>query len=397
MIKGRDIIVHGLQSLDSVIGSNCVDIAQFFSKDNRVLYVNYPIDRLTLMRHGSNPLIRKRKDILSGKQPDLVKVNDNLWNLNPKTTLESISKITYRPIFSYLNKINNKRYTKQVQKAINELSFKDYIIFNDSDFYRALFFKEFLNPALSVYYTRDNMRETDFFKKNGAFYEDQLMEKSDLIVSNSMYLNDIAKKNNPNAIYVGQGCDVSLYNKELVTEIPEDIKSIISPVIGYIGALKSARLSIEVLEHIATSKPEWNVVLVGPEDEDFEKSNLHNIKNVHFLGSKNEKELPKYLDAFDVALNPQAINELTIGNYPRKIDEYLAMGKPVVATLTETMKAFADYTYLAKNKEEYIELIEKALKEDSEELSKSRITYARTHTWENNVAAIYKAINNTFN
>lgn len=395
MIKGRDIIVHGLQSLDSVIGSNCVDIAHLFSKDNRVLYVNYPIDRLTLMRHGSNPLIKKRKDILAGNQPDLVKINDNLWNLNPKTTLESISKITYRPVFSYLNKINNKRYAKQVQKAINELGFKDYIIFNDSDFYRALYFKELLKPALSVYYTRDNMRETDFFKKNGAFYEDQLMEKSDLIVSNSMYLNDIAKKNNPNAIYVGQGCDVSLYNKELITEIPEDIKSIVSPVIGYIGALKSSRLSIEVLEHIASSNPEWNVVLVGPEDDAFKKSNLHNIKNVHFLGSKNEKELPMYLSAFDVALNPQALNELTIGNYPRKIDEYLAMGKPVVATLTETMKAFADYTYLAKNKEEYVELINKALKEDSKELSKSRITYARTHTWENNVAAIYIAIYNS--
>ena len=193
MIKGRDIIVHGLQSLDSTIGSNCVDIAQIFSKDNRVLYVNYPIDRLTLMRHGSNPLIKKRKDILGGKQPDLVKINDSLWNLNPKTKLESISKLTYRPLFSHLNKINNKRYAKQVQKAINELGFNDYIIFNDSDFYRAFFFKELLKPSLSVYYTRDNMRETAFFKKNGAYFEDQLMKKTDLIVSNSMYLNDIAK------------------------------------------------------------------------------------------------------------------------------------------------------------------------------------------------------------
>ena len=392
MIKGRDIIVHGLQSLDSTIGSNCIDIAQIFSKDNRVLYVNYPIDRLTLMRHGSNPLIKKRKDILEGKQPDLVKVNNNLWNLNPKTKLESISKLTYRPLFSFFNKINNKRYAKQVQKAINELKFKDYIIFNDSDFFRAFYFKELLEPSLSVYYTRDNMRETDFFKKNGAYYEDQLMEKTDLVVSNSMYLNDIAKNNNPNAVYVGQGCDVSLYNKELITEIPEDIKSIPSPVIGYIGALKSSRLSIEVLEHIALSKPEWSVVLVGPEDNIFVKSELHNVKNVHFLGSKKESELPKYLDAFDIALNPQALNELTIGNYPRKIDEYLAMGKPVVATLTETMKAFADYTYLANNKEEYVELITKAFEEDSQELSKSRIAFAHTHTWDNNVKAIYKAI-----
>lgn len=395
MMKGRDIIVHGLQSLDSTIGSNCVDLAHIFAKENRVLYVNYPIDRITLLRQKSNPLVKKRKEVLDGKQPDLVKVNDNLWNLNPKTILESISKIKFRPLFSYLNKINNNRYAKQVQKAIDELDFKNYIIFNDSDFYRTFYFKELLKPALSVYYTRDNMRETIFFKKNGAYFEDRLMKKSDLIVSNSMYLNDIAKKNNQNSVYVGQGCDVSLYNKELITEIPEDIKSISSPVIGYIGALKSSRLSIGILEHIALSTPKWNVVLVGPEDEAFAKSNLHNIKNVLFLGSKKEKELPKYLDAFDVALNPQALNELTIGNYPRKIDEYLAMGKPIVATLTKTMEVFAEHTYLAKNKEEYIKLIAKALEEDSEELSKSRIKFARTHTWENNVKAIYEAMEKT--
>ncbi len=396
-MKGRDIIVHGLQSLDSIIGSNCINIAEVFAKDNRVLYVNYPIDRLTSYRAGSNPLIKKRREVLAGKQPDLVKVNNNMWNLNPRTVLESISKVHYRPLFSYLNKINNKRYAKQINKAIKELGFKDYIIFNDSDFYRGLHFKELLKPSLTIYYTRDNMRETIFFKKNGAYYEDQLMKKSDLIVSNSMYLNDIAKKNNSNAVYVGQGCDVSLYNKELITEVPEDIANIKSPIIGYIGALKSSRLSIEILEHIALSEPGWNVVLVGPEDEVFEKSNLHNIKNVHFLGSKNEKELPKYLSAFDVALNPQVLNELTIGNYPRKIDEYLAMGKPVVATLTETMKAFKDFTYLARNKEGYVELISLALAEDNEEKSLSRIAYARTHTWENNVKAIYDAIDGTNN
>ena len=343
----------------------------------------------------ANPLIKIRKEVLAGKQPDLVKVNDNMWYLNPQTKLESISSINFRPIFSYLNKINNKRYSKQILKAINKLGFSNYIMFNDGDFYRAFYFKESLKPSLMIYYTRDNLREVPFFKKHGAYFEDRLIKKSDLVVSNSMYLNDIAKVNNPNSVYVGQGCDVTLFNRDLITIVPEDIKTIPSPVIGYIGALKSSRLDIAVIEHIALSNPKWNVVLVGPEDEAFANSNLHNIKNVHFLGSKKEIELPKYLNAFNVALNPQALNELTIGNYPRKIDEYLAMGKPVVATLTKTMEVFADYTYLAKNKEEYVELITKALEEDSEELAKSRITFARTHTWENNVNAIYQAISNT--
>ena len=124
-------------------------------------------------------------------------------------------------------------------------------------------------------------------------------------------------------------------------------------------------------------------------------SYLHNIANIHFLGSKKEEQLPSYLAKFDVALNPQALNELTIGNYPRKIDEYLAMGKPTVATKTRAMEVFKDHTYLAENKEEYVQLISLALKENSTEKETQRSKFARNHTWENNVEEIYNAIENT--
>jgi len=392
MIKNRDIIVHGLQSLDSPIGSNCVNIAYEFSKQNRVLYVNYPMDRLTLVRRRKDPLIKKRKAVLSGNVNSLEKIQDNLWNLNPRTILESISQIKSRKIFNFLNKKNSKRYSAQVNKAIEELGFKDYIIFNDSDFYRAFWFDKYLNPKTTVYYTRDNMRETIFFKSHGVVFEDALMKKSDLVVANSVYLQQIAKKMNPNSFYVGQGCDVSLFDRDLITELPSDINEISKSIIGYIGALKSSRLDIEVLVHIAKTKPEWNVVLVGPEDDQFMKSELHQLPNVHFLGSKPMEQLPSYLMAFDVALNPQALNPLTIGNYPRKIDEYLAMGKPIVATQTETMKVFKDYTYLAKTKEEYVSLIEKALQENNEQLEIERIRFAKEHSWENNVKNIYEVI-----
>ena len=389
---GRDIIVHGLQSLDSPIGSNCVNIAYELSKQNRVLYVNFPMDRLTLLRSRHDPLVKKRKRVLSGKTNALEKIQNNLWNLNPDTVLESISQIKSRKLFKFLNNINSKRYANQVNKTIEELGFTDYIIFNDSDFYRAFLFKELLSPKTTVYYTRDNMRATVFFKSHGKFYEDALMKKSDLVVANSVYLQKIAQKMNPQSFYVGQGCDVSLFDKDLIKEIPSDIKSIKKPIIGYIGALKSSRLDIEVLVHIAVNKPDWNIVLVGPEDDKFKNSQLHQLLNVHFLGSKPMDQLPTYLMAFDVALNPQALNPLTIGNYPRKIDEYLAMGKPVVATETETMQVFRDYTYLSKNKEEYILNIENALKENCEKLENERIDFAREHTWENNVKEIYDAI-----
>jgi teichuronic acid biosynthesis glycosyltransferase TuaH len=152
------------------------------------------------------------------------------------------------------------------------------------------------------------------------------------------------------------------------------------------------RLDIELLEFMANQRKDWSIVLVGPEDDDFKKSALHNLTNVYFLGSKDGSELPAYVKGFDVAMNPQLVNDATIGNYPRKIDEYLAMGKPTLATITKAMDMFKDHVYLGSTKEDYIMLTEKALSENSRELVQKRIEFAKSHTWENNVLAIYNAI-----
>ena len=154
--------------------------------------------------------------------------------------------------------------------------------------------------------------------------------------------------------------------------------------------MNSHRLDIAALEYISVSKPEWNIVLVGPEDEKFRNSNLHAMDNVHFLGSKKENHLPAYLSGFDVAINPQSVNELTAVNYPRKIDEYLAMGKPVVATLTDTMGYFKDYVSLVKSYEDWVNAIQKELETDSTEKQESRRMFASDHTWENNVKRIFE-------
>jgi glycosyltransferase involved in cell wall biosynthesis len=132
--------------------------------------------------------------------------------------------------------------------------------------------------------------------------------------------------------------------------------------------------------------------LVGPEDDVFKSSSLHQLSNVHFLGSRDSSVLPDYIKGFDICMNPQIVNDATFGNYPRKIDEYLAMGKPTIATATEAMEYFKDYTYLGKTHQDYIALIELALAENSDEKQKERRTFALSHTWENNVLEIYKAI-----
>ncbi|MEX8546006.1 MAG: glycosyltransferase [Mucilaginibacter sp.] len=174
-------------------------------------------------------------------------------------------------------------------------------------------------------------------------------------------------------------------------QLPE-LTNIAKPIIGYVGALSSTRLDIGLLAFIAIANPDWSIVLIGPEDNGFLESRLHQIKNIIFLGLKEASVLPDYINNIDVCINPQAVNEITIGNYPRKIDEYLALGKPVVAIETEGMLMFKDYTYLAETKEQFVKLVELALAEDSVEKQQARIEFAFSHSWENSVEKIYKEI-----
>ena len=395
MIKNRDIVVVGLAALDSRIGSNVINLAHEFAKNNRVLYVNYPIDRFTMWRDKNDSVVQNRVQRMKSDEPNLVKLEDNFWTLYPATVLESISQLPANWLFDILNKINNKRLAKEVNKAIKRLVFTDIIVFNDTDMFRSFYLKENIGAKTYVYYTRDNMIAVDFWKTQGIRIEAALMAKSDLVVANSTYLAELAQRFNPNSFYVGQGCDVSIFDKKLIDKPPVDMEPILAlkkPIVGYIGVLFNLRLDIEVLEFLAISRPDYSFVFVGPEDEAFSASELHQQSNVFFLGSKQMDELPAYLNYFDVALNPQKLNEVTIGNYPRKIDEYLAMGKPTVATKTEAMSVFAEYTYLAVTKEDYLALVDLALKENSPEKEKAREKFARGHTWEANVNEIYKRI-----
>ncbi|RZJ81521.1 MAG: glycosyltransferase family 1 protein [Flavobacterium sp.] len=392
IIQHRDIVVVGQQPWDTPIGSNCKDLALEFSKHNRVLYINAPLDRRTKFQQKETEPVKKRQRVIDGQEDGLQEIAPNIWTYYPDVVLESINFIKWTPLFRFFNKLNNKKFAKSIQSAIERLNFKDFILFNDSDMFRSYHLKRLLKPDLSIYYSRDNMIATPYWGHHGKHLEPELIRNSDLAVANSVYLANYCRNYNPNSFYVGQGCDLKAFKNDDSVQIPSDLANISKPILGYVGALLAIRLDEEILIHLAEQKPAWSIVLVGPEDDVFKASKLHQLKNVHFLGPKRPETLAAYIKGFDICLNPQALNPLTIGNYPRKIDEYLAMGKPTLATKTEAMSVFANYVYLAESKEEYVTLAEKALAEQSDELAAKRTAFAQTHTWEKNVGEIYKAI-----
>lgn len=391
-MHGKDIVVVGLQPWDIGIGSNCKNIAIEFALNNRVLYVNPPLDRLTNIRDRKTAKVQKRRRIRAGKEPALVAVKENLWTYYPRKLVESVNGLPDGKLFDHFNRINSKRFVKEIMAVTAQLGFRDVVLFNDNSIYLGYYLKELLKPSFSIYYIRDFLIKNPYWKKHAVRLEPELIRSADLVVTNSELYASYAAGFNRHAYMVGQGCDISAFSDPGIAPAKE-LESIPGPIIGYTGYLSSRRLDIELLLYLSQAKPSMSFVLVGPEDETFKRSALHGKPNVFFLGHKDADQMPSFIKGFDVAINPQSVNEATEGNYPRKVDEYLAMGKAVVARATNAMNYFRDVTYLADSFEAYAEMIEKALKDNSRELIRRREEVAQSHSWTNNVGNIYHCIN----
>ncbi len=285
-IKGKDILIIGLQPWYYNIGSNCKDIATRLSKHNRVLYVNKPLNRKTWHSKEKDEGVQLHYDIIKNNRSKVQSISKNIWQLFPESIIESINWLPLTSAFKKINYLNNRRLAKDIKAALDYLEFEDFILFNDNDIYNGYYLKELLSPSLYIYYCRDYLRGYSYWKKHCDVLEPQLIQKSDAVVANSEFYTFYCKQHNSSSYYIGQGCNIQLFNGDKNYATPVDMEDIPYPVIGYAGALDADRLDINIIASIAETYSNFNIVLVGPELKNFENTVLHNMHNVHFFGKK---------------------------------------------------------------------------------------------------------------
>lgn len=107
-----------------------------------------------------------------------------------------------------------------------------------------------------------------------------------------------------------------------------------SPHIGYVGTLHAHRLDIDLVLQLADACP-GTIHLVGPnslEEPDRDRLAAHPRVSVH--GPVDAADVPGWMRAMDVLISPHVVNEFTLSLDAIKSREYLAAGRPVVATPT---------------------------------------------------------------
>ena len=101
------------------------------------------------------------------------------------------------------------------------------------------------------------------------------------------------------------------------------------------------------------------------------------------LGRKAYADLPRYAKAFDVALMPFRVNELTLAANPLKVREYLAAGLPVVSTaIPDVVRNFAPFVDVAASHGEFLALAARSCERvDAARIARG-IDLAAANTWE---------------
>lgn len=161
--------------------------------------------------------------------------------------------------------------------------------------------------------------------------EDQLFQLADVVFTGGQALFEEKQQRHGNIHAFPSSVDVSHFGRARQAQLdPHDQSHIPGPRLGFFGVIDE-RMDLELLRGIATTRPDWQLVILGPVVK-IDEEDLPRASNIHYLGSKSYKELPSYIAGWDVALLPFALNESTKFISPTKTPEYLAAGRPVVST-----------------------------------------------------------------
>lgn len=231
--------------------------------------------------------------------------------------------------------------------------------------------------------------------------EDALIKKADIIFAQGRHLEEKCRRFNRNVHIFPFGVNINVFNKDKELSSGNnyaDIKNIKKPIIGYIGGIHR-HIDFALLAYIAKRNPDSSVVLIGPVQTDI--SALKDIRNIIFLGKKDFHLLPGYIREFAVCIIPYLKSGYTNTVYPTKLNEYHALGKPVVSTDIPEITAFnqenGNLVFIAGTKEEFVKKIKAAMGEKDSALTSERIRSAKGHSWDVRIEEMSNLIEDAIN
>jgi len=346
MIEGHDIICFSNDWDSDPLSKK--HIMQRLAKKNRVLWVNSIGNRKpTASVHDVKRIVKKLRDFSRGSR----QVDESIHVYSPIAI-----PFHGNPIARW---INRKALRWTLKRVCRKLGFNNPVTWTFEPASAEV--AGSLGERTLIYHCVDEFSEfTGTDKTALRELERRLMNKSHCVFVSSDRLLNNKRRYNANTFLVTHGVDVEHFRKacDPRTTIPGDIETLKRPIIGFFGLIADW-VDLDLVRFVANSRPDWNIVLIGKSVGD--TSPLDGASNIHVLGPKPYELLPNYAKAFDAAILPFAVNELTLAANPLKLREYLAAGLPVVATAIPEAERLQGVLRIGRNKLDFLEQLQSIL------------------------------------
>jgi glycosyltransferase involved in cell wall biosynthesis len=379
MLAGRDIVILGSAAWETVGPLNCHHIARRLAERNRVLFVESPGLRSLSLRHG----------------PDLAKLSDRLFGLvqgvlgGPRR-VEAGLRVLSPAVLPFLRSsgaepLNAALLARACRRGCHRLGFSHPVLWSFLPTAGAL--ADALAPRALIYHCVD-----DYAGNPGVDAarierkERRLSSAADLCLATSRPLAERLAGMGARVACVPNVAEVGRFGAS-TGQAPDDVARLPRPVIGYVGNVASYKVDLDLVRELAERRADCSFALVGPiglGDPSTGRPGLAGLSNVYLLGPRPYEEIPRYVQAFDVCLIPFRRGRPADSALPLKTFEYLAAGRPVVATPLPALRSepLDGVLAYAEGAEEFARAIETCLQKADPQAAARRRSVAARYSWE---------------
>lgn len=309
----------------------------------QVAFISNPISPLHYV-FANNHDLKKRDEIY--KNGGFWK--DNIWYYVPKSLVTPQNKFILSSKYIFENW--HKFTVPNIFHVLKEKGFDEVdILWCESPLFSFMLEK--------INYKKSILRIADFskgFEQNWEMMyqkEIEISQKVDKVIYTARKLKQQYKEvDSKKMFYVSNGVDLDFIEKT-DKSIPSDFENLKGIKVIYIGLI-DYWFDLELLYQSSLYYPDYNFFIIG--DVKIDISKIKDCKNIHFLGTKEHREISKYLANSDIGIIPFIKSDFVDSINPIKLYEYAAYELKIVSTSWQEVENLYDLFDICDTKEKFI-------------------------------------------
>lgn len=348
-------------------------------RGDRVLFVENTGVRAPAPRDWAR-LLRRIRNSRRGRR--------GLWTVHPNLAVCSPVLLPF-PYSRTARRINHGLLRRSITPWLASAGLRPLVLWTFLPTPLALDLMTTIPPAITVYYCIDDLPSSSPAAARLRSTEARMFAAADLVFVTSRKLQERALAHRSEAHLFPFGVDFARFQavRSGPALLPKELEGLSRPLIGYVGGVHRW-VDQALLEAVVGAMPSAMFVFIGPLQTDVGR--LASLPNVRFLGPRPHTELARYIKGFDVGIVPYRLTEYTAHVYPTKLNEYLAMGIPVVATDLPEIRYFNErhgpVVRVAGNATTFVEQLRDVRRGSTAGDVAWRVEIARENSWEARIA-----------